>query len=255
MRPEWQRRTLRLAAAAVAALALLEAWLALGPMTRALAALIVVVVPGYLLGWPVLRPRFGSAGAFAIAGGLSIGVVALAGLALNLLPWGLQAATWLGCVLVLLVIGVALGRRPWSWRPKVTVAAHEVVLAGIGAITVMAALVFARSFAAYPTESFTQLSIIPASDAPTSSVEVRIRNEERAPTSYRLEVLRNGAPVTSVASIRLTNGQTWKGMVFVGSGQIEARLYVMTDPGALYRHVTLQLGGAAQTTPGPGASP
>jgi hypothetical protein len=253
MRPEWRTRTLRLAAAAAVALALLVAWLGLTAMARALVALVVVVVPGYLLAWPVLRPRFGSAGAFAIAGGLSIGMVALSGLALNLLPWGLQAATWLGYVAILLVIGLAFGRRPWSWRPRVRVAAHEALLAGIGAIMIMAALILARSFVAYPTESFTQLSIAPASGAPASSVEVRIRSEERAPTAYRLELLRDGGPATSIASIHLSPGETWTDIVSVGSGQIEARLFLLTDPGTVYRHVTLVLGGAAQSVPGPAA--
>lgn len=246
---------MRLGAAAAASLALLVAWLALAPMARALVALVVVMAPGYLLAWPVLRPRFGAAAAFAIAGGLSIGVIALGGLALNLLPWGLQAATWLGYVVVLLVIGLAFGRRPWSWRPVASVAAHEVVLAGVGAITIMAALILARSFAAYPTESFTQLSIAAAAAAPTSSVEVRIKSEEPTPTGYRLEVLRDGASISTVASIRLRTGESWTGRVSVGPGQIEARLFLLTDPGALYRHVTMQLGGAAQSAPGPGATP
>jgi uncharacterized membrane protein len=253
MRPDWRTRAMRLAAAAVVALAMLVAWLALAPMLRALAALIVVVVPDYLLAWPVLRPRFGSAGAFAIAGGLSIGVIALGGLVLNLLPWGLQAATWLGYVFVLVVIGLAFGRRPWSGRPKVGVTAHEVVLAGLGAITIMAALILARSFAGYPTESFTQLSIAPASGAPTSSVQLRIGSEERTTTGYRLEVWRNGGLVKSFATIRLTTGETWTGTVSVGSGQIEARLFLLTDPGTVYRHVTVLLGATAQTAPGPGA--
>lgn len=253
MRPDWRTRILRLAAAGAAALALLVAWLALAPMAKALAALIVVCVPGYLLTWPVLRPRFGAAGAFMVAGGLSIGAVALGGLILNLLPWGLQAATWLGYVLVLLVMGLAFGRRPWTWRPQVNVAAHEVLQVGIGAITIMAALILARSFAAYPTESFTQLSIAAASGAPTSSVQLSIRSEERAPTGYRLEVWQNGGQVRSFASIQLTTGESWSGTVPGVSGKIEARLFLLTDPGTAYRRVTLQLGGTAQATPGPGA--
>jgi hypothetical protein len=128
-----------------------------------------------------------------------------------------------------------------------------VVLAGIGAITIMAALILARSFAAYPTESFTQLSIALVSDAPTSSVELRVRNEERVATSYRLEVWRDGVQVRPFAAIRLASGGTWSGTVSIGSGQIEARLFLLTQPETLYRHVTLQLGGTAQSGPGPGA--
>lgn len=251
MRHDRRARAARLLAAAVLAIALLVAVVALPSFVGALAALIVVFLPSYLIMWPVLQPRLGSAGAFTIAGGLSIGMVAIGGLVLNLLPWGLQAATWLAYVAAVLAIALAfalaLGLRPPSWRPRLGVAPHELALGGIGAIMLMGALILARSFAAYPTESFTQLWIAPAAGAPTPSVEVSIRNEEQAPTTYRLEVRRNGARVESWADISLATGETWSRTVSVGSGQIEARLFRLSEPGTLYRHVEVQVGGTAQS--------
>ena len=249
MRPDRRTGAARLLAAAVLAIAVMEAVVALPSFVRALAALIVVFLPSYLIMWPVLQPRLGSAGAFTIAGGLSIGMVAIAGLVLNLLPWGLQAATWLGYVAAVLAIALAfalaLGLRPPSRRPRLEVAPHELALAGIGAIMLMSALILARSFAGYPTESFTQLSIAPVAGAPAPSVEVSIRNEEEAPTSYRLEVRRNGARIQSWAEIRLAAGEVWSSTVSVGAGQIEALLFRLSEPGTLYRHVEVEIAGTA----------
>lgn len=236
--------------AAVIAAALLVVLVALEPthLLRALTALIVVSLPSYLIAWPVLQPRLGSAGAFTIAGGLSIGMLAIAGMLLNLLPWGLQAATWLGYVIVLFTIALAFGHRPVSWPLRLPTASHEMVLGGIGGVMMVTALLVARMFAAYPTASFTQLWITPSADAPMSGVELSIRNEEQAATGYRLEVWRNGQLVEAWADIHLAAGETWSDSAGVGSGRIEARLFRLADPGAMYRHVTLQLGSIDQAS-------
>jgi hypothetical protein len=233
-------RVLWLLALALLAAGLLLALVALAPFVRALAALIVVLLPTYLIMWPILQPRLGSAGAFTIAGALSIGIVALAGLVLNVLPWGLQAGTWLAMAAVLFGIALASGRPP-TWRFRREFASHELVLVGLGGLMLMAAMISVRGFAAYPTESFTQLWISPTADPPTATVEIHIRSEEQAAADYRLVVLRNGAVVGSWDDIRLTTGQTWSRTVSVGAGRVEARLFRSTRPGALYRSVTLQL--------------
>jgi uncharacterized membrane protein len=218
-------------------------------MLRGLAALAVLVLPSYLIAWPVLRPQLGAAGAFTIAGGLSLGMVAIAGLVLNLLPWGIQAATWLAYVVALVVIAWALGRRPRVRRPTLNVARHEVVLAVAGGMIMVTALLSARMFAGYPAESFTQLWITSSVDAPTTGVAVTVRSEEHAVTSYRLELWIGSARVETWADIRLGPGQTWSRTVTVGSGRIEAQLYRLVDPGTLYRRVTLQLSSTPQALP------
>jgi uncharacterized membrane protein len=237
-------RAWRLSSAAVLAGALLLILVAVASLLQAFAGIVVVFLPSYLIVWPALRPRLGSAGAFTVAGGLSIGMIAIGGLLLNLLPWGLQAATWLAYLLVLLVIALAIGRRPGAWRPRLGAARHEVVLGGAGAAMVVTALLFARLFAGHPTESFTQVWITPSADAP-ASVELRMLSEEQAATGYRMEVWRNGAQVESWTDIRLVTGQTWSRTVSVGAGRIEVLLFRLTDPGTLYRYVTLELGGSA----------
>jgi hypothetical protein len=233
-------RVLWLLALALLAGGLLLALVELAPFVRAFAALIVVLLPTYMIVWPILRPRLGTVGAFTVAGALSIAILAITGLGLNLLPWGIQAATWLGAAAVLLVIALASGRPP-TWHFTREVAPHELVLVGLGGLMLMAAIVSVRGFAGYPTESFTQLWISPTADPPTASVEIHIRSEEEAGASYRLVVLRNGAVVESWNDIRLRTGQTWSRTVSVGSGRIEARLFRSTHPGTPYRSVTLQL--------------
>lgn len=251
MLPEAGDRAWRLAGVAalsVAGLFLLAllSLAGLAPMLRALAALVLVVLPGYLVAWPIVRQRFGAAGAFTVAGGLSIGMTVMAGLVLNLLPWGLQAATWLAYIIVVLGVALVLDRRRMAWRPRLPVVRHEVVLGGIGATMLVASLLVARIFVADSSESFTQLWIAPSSAAPTTSVDVSIRNEERVATGYALEVRRDGALVQAWPEIRLAAGQTWRSTVAVGSGRIEARLFRLSDPGTLYRHVTLLLVAASQ---------
>jgi hypothetical protein len=219
---------------------------------QALAALILVFLPTYLMSWQVLYRRLGSAAAFTIAGGLSIGSVALAGLALNLLPWGLQAATWLAYVVVLLGLAFVVGRGQRRWRLKLKVVRHEVVLGGVGAMLMVTALIFARAVADDPIESFTQLSISPGADATSSSVDLRILSQEQGATGYQLEVWRNGSWVKSWADIRLATGQGWSDKLIVGTGRIEARLYRLDHPGTIYRYVRLQL-VRSQPDVGPGS--
>jgi hypothetical protein len=248
MPPERRARISRPLAAAVLAGALLLILIALDPtqLLRAFALLILLFLPGYLIAWPFLQPRMGSAAAFTIAGGLSIAMVAIAGLVLNVLPWGLNAGSWGLYVIVLFVIGMASIRRRLTWRVTSGAARHELILAGVGGTMMVAALLFARLFAAFPTESFTQLWITASSGAPKLTVQISIHSNEQAVTACRLEVLRNGEQVRSWANISLATGQTWSDTISVGAGRIEARLFRLAAPEVLYRSVTVQLGPTVQ---------
>lgn len=252
MRPDASIRAWRLAAAAALAVPVLVTLAGLMPIVRALAALVLAVLPGYLIAWPSLRPRFGVAGAFTVAGGLAIGMIVIAGLVLNLLPWGLQAGTWLAYVAVLLAIALVLDRPRVTIRPQVAAASHELVLGGIGATLLVVSVLFARLFAAVPAESFTQLWVAPSASVAGSAV-ISIRNDELAATGYRLEMRVNGALVTTWPDIELRSGQTWSEAAPIGSGRVDVELFRLADPATVYRRVTLLLGAAAQNQPGPGA--
>ena len=247
MHPEVQGQLpWRIASAAVTIVAVLAIIVALVPtgLPQAFAALAVLFLPTYLIAWPVLRPRLGTAGAFTVAGGLSIGVIAMIGLALNVMPAGLQTGSWLAIVVIMLVAGMAIRPRQLAWRPMAGVLArHELFLLGIGASVLVLAYLVARFAASVPTESFTQLWLIPSA-ASESSVELSVRNEEREPVGYRLEVRRNGAVVRDWEEILLSPGESWTRTVSVGSGRLLARLYLLTDPERVYRHTTLMVGPA-----------
>jgi hypothetical protein len=251
MRRDPQRR--RVAIAAGLGLVVLVALVAVDPtqLLRALAALAFIGLPTYLITWRMLQPRVGSAGALTIGGGLSIGMVAIAGLLLNVLPWGLQAVTWFAYAAVLYAIGLTLVWQSPFWRPGLGAARHEMVLIGVGGGMLVLALLVARMFAGHPTESFTQLWISAAANAPTSSVAVSFTSAEQSAMAYRLEVLRDGAQVRSWSGLQLTPGQTWSQRVSVGTGRIEARLFRLGDA-TPYRRVTMQLGDAAGAAGGGG---
>ena len=247
MPPEWRRPAPWLLAAAALIVAALLVLAGLSDFVQALAGLVLVVTPSLLLAWPLLRPRFGVAGAFAIASAFSIGMIVITGLLLNLLPWGLQRGTWLAYVAVVIALAFVIDRaRIGRARATVEVHTHEVVLGVIGAGLLVSAFLVARLFSADPGESFTLLSISAASDAPTSAVVVRIESRENAPTGYRLEILRNGTLFTRFEPIQLTGGQMWIHRFATGSGGIEARLFRLSDTGTLYRWVRVQIAPAAQ---------
>lgn len=252
MRPDASVRAWHLAAAAALAVPALLILGGLMPVLRALAALVLAVLPGYLVAWPSLRPRLGVAGAFTVAGGLAIGMIVVAGLVLNLLPWGLQAATWLAYVALLLAVALVFDRPRVTIRPRLGVASHELILGGIGVTMLVVAVLFVRLFAAEPAESFTQLWVAASSTSPGSAV-VSIRSEEQAAAGYRLELRVDGSLVKSWPGIRLTTGETWSESVATGAGRVEVRLFRLTDPGTVYRQVTLQVRAAAQAEGGPGA--
>jgi hypothetical protein len=251
MHPDASDRAWRLVAAAALAVPAVLILAGLTPMLRALAALVLAVLPGYLIAWPVLRPRLGFAGAFTVAGGMAIGMIVIAGLVLNLLPWGLQAASWLAYVVIMLGVAFVMDRRRLAWRPGIVAIPHEVVLGGIGATMLVVALIFARLFASAPAESFTQLWVTPSADAPGSAI-VSIRSEEQAATGYRLEVRSNGTLLTAWPEIQLTTGQTWSGTVTAGAVRIEVQLFRLSDPPTVYRYVTVLLAATGQATPAPG---
>lgn len=227
----------------IAGLVVLGVLLQAAHLLSALVATALLLLPGYLLTWSMLQPRFGMAAALAVGGAASIALASIGGLVLNLLPWGLEPATWLGYVVVLSAIGLVLrGRR--RGRPRVTgiLMSHEIALFGLAGIVVLVALVSAQLSASSATESFTQLWLRPAPGESSHTVEIDIRSEEGASTNYRLELRHRGVPVQAWEVIRLEPGERWTDRVDVGrDGRARALLFRLSDPGVVYRETTLTL--------------
>ncbi len=222
--------------------------LAFDGLLRAIGGLLLVVLPGYLVVAPALRDRLGSAGAFAVAGATAIGLIALGGLVLNLLPDGLSPMMWLGYVAVLLVLGAVLHRPRLPRTPRFTTQRHEVLLVSLGAALMVLSLAVAIDTAGYPTESFTQLSIAAASDGASPAVQVTVKSYELTDTVFRVEVWRNGGFVRSWQRINLSPGEEWREVTPVAAGRIEVRLFRATDLVVPYRTVSLQVGATASPT-------
>ena len=203
----------------------------------------LLLLPGYLLTWSTLQTRIGTAGAVAVGGATSIGLAAIGGLVLNLLPWGLQPATWLAYAVVLSAIGIAL-----NGLPRVTggVMRHEVALFGLAGVVVLVALVTAQLGASSATGSFTQLWLRPAPGGSPFALEIDVRSEERASTGFRLELWQDGVLVRVWQEIHLEPGQLWSATVDLGrAGRAKALLFRLSDPGVVYRETTLTLPSAS----------
>jgi hypothetical protein len=228
--------------------------LALADMLRPIAGLALVVLPGVLIIAPSLRWRFGSAAAYAVGGGTSIGLIAIGGLALNLLPQGLSTITWLAYLALLFVLGVVLHRPNVSRIPRFVMQRHEVLLLSLGAGLMVLALAISRQTAAYRAESFTQVWISATSSGALPAVAVSLRNEEAAATVYRVDILRNGITVHSYEDISLAVGQVWTQLTPVAAGRIEARVFRSSDA-TPYRSVNVQLGAVASSKPSASANP
>jgi hypothetical protein len=226
--------------------------LALADMLRPIAGLVLVVVPGLLVVVPVMRRPFGSAGAYALGGATAIGLIALGGLALNLLPQGLSTMTWLAYLAALLILGLVLHRPRISRMPSLPIQRHEVLLFSLGAGLMLLALAVSRQTVAYPAESLTQLWISATSSGSSPAVAVSVRNDAQAAAVYRVDILRNGVAVQTYADVTVAAGAVWTQVTPVASGRIEAQLFRSFDA-TPYRSVNLQLGPTA--SPKPSGSP
>lgn len=233
-------------------------------LLRAIGGLALIVLPGYVVVAPALRERLGSAGAFAVAGGTAIGLIALGGLVLNLLPQGLSPMMWLGYLAVLLVLGALLHRSRLARIPRFTTQRHEVLLISLGAALMALALAVSIETANHPTESFTQLSIAAASGDPSPAVQISVKSYELTDVVFRVELWRNGGFVRSWQDITLSPGEEWREVTPVVDGRIVVLLFRAPDLVAPYRTVNLQVGAGASPTasasptavasPAPGAS-
>jgi hypothetical protein len=217
----------------------------------AAAGLAVLILPGLALAI-IHRPSraLRRLDLFLIGAALSLACVVIGGLVLNLLPFGLGRASWLGLTAVLLIAIAALARdtlpplRSESWvRPR---AGQVVAMAAAGALVVLA-LVIARAGVKQPAEPFTAVWIAPAS---SGVVQIGLDNREGAPMSYRVDVTVDGS-VEATFPVALEPGERWTTPLPVpnpSGPRTEVLVYLDSAPGVVYRRVTLAAGGAVPGT-------
>jgi uncharacterized membrane protein len=231
---------------------------------RAVAGIpLVLFAPGYAIisaifpepaaekpAWLGPRSR-GVAERIALSLGLSLAIAALAGLVLNLTPWGLKASSW-ALVLGLMTIGAcaaALARRK-SHRPsaaiRVAVPPRQAALLGMAAAIVVVAGTVAWLGAERQSHApYTQFWVVRLG---ASAFDIGIGNHESGNRSYIVTVKTTwGASVQlSKFEPKVRRGATWTVHVAVtrhtGTLDITANLYYATRPTIRIHHVYSHLG-------------
>ena len=227
------------------------------PLIRLLCALpLVLFLPGYAMSAAILPRRFfGPPERLLLNLGLSLIVVALAGLVLYWLGWPLQTGTW---AIVLSGFTVCASAIAW-WRrrrshsvddplPKLhfNLSRRDGLLLGLAVLVAVVAIGLARM----PTPpkgvaGYTLLWMIPAGDGNANDYRLGVNSMEFSAASYRLQVMLDGQVIREWPELQLAPGESWETPIAlqadrVGAGSLEATLYRLDNPDVVYRHVKLQ---------------
>jgi uncharacterized membrane protein len=218
---------------------------------------LALVLPGYALTSALLPKRaLGGPERVVFSVGLSLIIVILAGLVLNLTPFGLRTNSWAVCLgaITLGASGVALRRgrgqdnpaSRWSMKRPTFRQGLLVVLAGV--IIYGAVAVSINGAAQQSQAGFTQLWILPVSGANAkNAVRLGVSNMESQAVKYLLEVDMNGLAVKVWSPIELKPNEQWETTLVlqrtgqIGPAKVEAYLYRGVST-TVYRYVILWLG-------------
>ncbi|HET9153192.1 MAG TPA: DUF1616 domain-containing protein [Solirubrobacterales bacterium] len=225
----------------------------LGAVRVIFAVPLALILPGYALAaaafgsrlptWPERLP---------LTLGVGLACLALSSLVLNFAPGGIHGLSWtLLLVLVVLLSCRAAARRRGParhrppFRPKLRPSGATAILA-VGALAMAAAaLVLARATLENDRASgYTQLWIAPPKST-HESTRIGITSEQQQTRNYRLVVEVEGAGRPVVESFELAPSHTR--MVTIPSGSagspvgVEAKLYLRSRPGKVYRRVSTLL--------------
>ena len=175
------------------------AWTPDAGVLRVVALPLVVFLPGLAL-VRSLRLNLTGVAKVTLACGLSLALAALTGLPLNLLR-ALSVTGWAlalgGITLALTVVSLIRAHRPsgdsprWQAPPLM-----QSVLVGLGCCAVLAAFVVARDGALAQREfNFTEFWMASHGINAPGVVTLGVHNEEAAESSYRIELVADGAVV------------------------------------------------------------
>jgi hypothetical protein len=232
--------------AAAAALAAVGTAVALAPsVPEWLRAVLVVPFLLALPGYAALRlagaARLGIEDRALLTVGLSISVVAIAGLVLDRLPSGLSRGSWLAALDLWVAVTLVVARRRRApARLRLSIARTRVrwgpvaALALAGALTAAALAVDIRGAQAQERrERFVELWLVPSGN---HSAVVGVRSAEPGVTGYRVTLSDGAGQVQAWSGIRLDWGAGWQTTVTLPAGvhpgdELAARLYRASSPG------------------------
>ncbi|HTK11600.1 MAG TPA: DUF1616 domain-containing protein [Ktedonobacteraceae bacterium] len=201
--------------------------------------------PDLLLGHPV-----GRADQILLSFGLSMAIDVLVGFALNILPIGLQAQSWvisLGLITTICTVLAFFLRRKdipgGAAAISVRISVQDVLLFLLALLVVASSVWLAIARPLNPQPSFTQFWMLPANQtSKTCAVSLGAQNFETTSKTYRVVMTINNVQTNTWSSIVLTPQQKWVQAVPVNPGSnstlsIEAQLYRTDNPGTAYRDV------------------
>jgi uncharacterized membrane protein len=219
-----------------------------------LALPLVLVLPGYTLSEVLFRKRsLNASERLLFSLGLSLAIDIPGGLFLNILPVGLQAASWAALLGILTLICSLLAAYLRRGVPMSGVQLSRVRLAiypGILFVLAIAVAIVSIVYAAYgtvhqPSPSFTQLWILPEVSAGKScAVRLGVQSFESTPVMYRLAMTANGDSVATWSSLSLAPQEEWVRLVPVAPSAsdniyVDVHLYQADKPVTVYREVHL----------------
>lgn len=221
------------------------------PAVRTLAGLpLIFYLPGRAILCAAGMNRRNTLESIVLTTGLSIAVTIFCGLALNLVG-PLTPIRWAVALAAITLGGYwraqrsAVGRDLLPFRPLLLPALsgkRALMLAGSVAIAVTAITWSRFDAQAYREFAFTELWMVQEPNG--TAVTVGIRNAERAPSSYDLEVVVDNHLVAARRGIDLNVGEKWLSEFVwpVADGKAhaaEARLFKRGEDGVVYRRVWL----------------
>ena len=217
---------------------------------------LVLILPGYTLmvaSFP--KNGLGVAERLLFSLGLSLAIAVLGGLALNRMPWGLRADSWvvlLGSVTLGAGLVALLRHREYpavdAGQLSAGLYVHRALLFGLAALVAAGAIAVARTGALQqPRPAFTQLWILPADETDQGAVRIGVRSMEPSAKLYRLQVEVSGRVVREWPLIGLEPGERWETTVLLPTerpetGTVEAVLFLPDLPLVAYRRVVLWRG-------------
>ncbi len=212
---------------------------------------ILFFFPGYAL-LEAANPRggLGVVEKMLLGLGLSLSLLALGGLVLDLLPWGLQGATWMLYLCPIIFGGslVAWLRRPSSMPPserwRLSISGPQAICLSLSLLVVAGAMALAVAGAASARGTVpTQFWLLPADTASTPSVQLGLRNAEPQTITYRIDLEIDGRTVYQGDPITLEPQEMANPRLELPEEQarqerIEIKLYRMDDQETAYRRLT-----------------
>ncbi len=218
---------------------------------------LVLFLPGYAIAAALFLPRsLGIPERLLYSLGLSVSVTALAGLALNLTPWGLQTSTWaITLAAIVVTASVIAGRRRQA--AAITVAPVDLkfkprwrdsLLLTLAVLVMGAAIGLTRlPVAPKDVAGYTTLWMIPAATGTSTDFRLGITSAEFTETRYRLQISISDRVVQDWPELSLKPGEAWETTIElpadqVGAGSIGAELYRLDNPTLIYRQVVLRRG-------------